>query len=55
MKDKEQGKKLDKAARALLNMQGNMSQPPKIPTKADLKRQFVIRVDSKGKPSFIEK
>ena len=48
--------KKDKPARALLSMRmPKEAGPPKIPSKADLGRRFVLRTDSKGKPILIEK
>lgn len=49
-------KDLDRAVKALLNA----GKPPKHsdippPTKKDLERKFVMRVDRKGRPVIIEK
>ena len=52
MNDKE---RLSRAGKALLAMQSKNGPRPKIPTKADLNRKFVLRIDQKGKPCLIEK
>ncbi len=44
-------KKLDRAMRALLNMDSVPHERPKH-TKADLKRKFVLRVKRNGEPTI---
>jgi len=46
--------KIDKAAKALLNMPAPLEHKRPIPTKKDLERKFVMRVDRKGKPYMLE-
>ena len=47
-------KKLEKAAKALLNMGPVPHKRPPKPTKADLERKFKMKVDRKGKPAIEE-
>ena len=42
--------KIDKVAKTLLNMPAPQERNRPIPTKKDLERKFVMRVDRKGKP-----
>ena len=47
-------RKLEKAMRALLRMPGVKHTRPPAPTKEDLERKFVMRVDRKGNPTIKE-
>ncbi|MCY4128805.1 MAG: hypothetical protein OXG15_06130 [Gammaproteobacteria bacterium] len=47
-------KRLDKAIRALLRMPAPPHVRPPTPTKADLERKFVMRVDRSGRPRIEE-
>ena len=47
-------KKLEKAVRALLRMPGVPHSRPPAPTKEDLERKFVMRIDRKGNPTIKE-
>ena len=46
--------KLDKAAKALLNMGPVPHKRPPKPTKKDLERKFKLKIDRKGNPSMEE-
>ena len=46
--------KIDKAANALMKMPAPKEHIRPIPTKKDLEKKFVMRVDRKGKPSMRE-
>ena len=46
--------KLDKAAKALLNMGTVKHKRIPKPTKRDLNRKFKLKVDRKGNPSMVE-
>ena len=46
--------KIDKVAKTLLGMPAPQERNRPIPTKKDLERKFVMRVDRKGKPSMRE-
>lgn len=46
--------KIDKVAKTLLGMSAPIERKRPIPTKKDLERKFVMRVDRRGKPHMIE-
>ena len=46
--------KIEKAAKALMKMPSPKEHVRPIPTKKDLEKKFVMRVDRKGKPSMRE-
>ena len=47
-------KKIDKATKALMKMPAPKEHVRPIPTKKDLEKKFVMRVDRKGQPSMRE-
>ena len=46
--------KIDKVAKTLLNMPAPQEHKRPVPTKKDLERKFVMRVNRKGEPVMLE-